>query len=89
MFAPWSAASRRAIAAARHEAIDLQVKLAVGTITEIVNVASADVPVIETVRTQVAGTVVSLRLSYMPERRDGIAKCLYVPNKPQHLLCCI
>jgi hypothetical protein len=62
------------------QAIDLPVKLAVGNITESVNVAGSGVPVIETVRTQVAGTVEPQEVNHLPlNGRNYLDLALLVP----------
>jgi hypothetical protein len=62
------------------QAIDLPVKLAVRNITESVNVAGSGVPVIETVRTQVAGTVEPQEVNHLPlNGRNYLDLALLVP----------
>lgn len=62
------------------QAIDLPVKLAIGSITENVNVAGSDVPVVENVRTQVADAVVPQEVNRLPlNGRNYLDLALLVP----------
>lgn len=62
------------------QAIDLPIKLTVGTITESVNVVGGDLPVIETARTQVAGTVVPREIDNLPlNGRNYLDLALLIP----------
>ncbi len=59
----------------------LPIKLAVGNITETVSITSDDVPVIETARTQVAGTVLPAEISNLPlNGRNYLDLALLVPG---------
>ncbi|HST23500.1 MAG TPA: carboxypeptidase regulatory-like domain-containing protein [Blastocatellia bacterium] len=62
------------------QALDLPVKLTVGSLTESVNVTGGDVPVIETARTQVAGTVVPREIDNLPlNGRNYLDLALLIP----------
>src|ERR1044071_5566102 len=62
------------------QALDLPVKLTVGSLTESVNITGGDVPVIETARTQVAGTVVPREIDNLPlNGRNYLDLALLVP----------
>jgi hypothetical protein len=62
------------------QAIDLPIKLAVGSVAENVTVSSSEAPVIETVRTQVAENIVPQEISSLPlNGRNYLDLALLVP----------
>ena len=62
------------------QAIDMPVTLAVGGITESTSVTAGDTPVVETVRTQVAGTIAPREVSDLPlNGRNYLDLALLVP----------
>lgn len=63
------------------QAMFLPIKLAVGNITETVNVIGGDVPVIEVARTQVAGTVLPAEVNNLPlNGRNYLDLALLIPG---------
>ncbi len=62
------------------QAIDLPVKLIIGSLTESVNIVGGELPVIETARTQVAGTVVPREIDNLPlNGRNYLDLALLIP----------
>jgi hypothetical protein len=62
------------------QAVDLSIRLAVGKITESVNVASSEAPIIEIARTQVAGVVTPQEVDSLPlNGRNYLDLALLVP----------